>query len=200
MQNGYITGGPALLCDCVELILLVLTERIPTDPRPPAPAEAPAPAQLLHKLLLGGQQEDHAAGHQDVPDGVCVVVVVLRLGENVQAHPDEGAERSGEQEEDPAPPGRGVAVSAADPSVHLETPQSFRAAWVTNVQQPLGPDAYPGDDHEQDGTQDGAQQVPQTLPVQLHGHGDQQGSEQKQSLQTGRQHKEGGTKQSRPDL
>lgn len=130
----------AQLGDRVELLLVVFTQRVSTQPRPPAPAPASAPAQLLCVLLLGGQQEHHAAGHQDVPHRVDVVVVVLRLGENVQANPDEGAERSGGQEEDPALPGGRVAVSAPDPPVHLSTqpcfsftPSTFRPSHTHNM-------------------------------------------------------------------
>lgn len=112
---------PPLLRDRVEFVFAALAERVSTNPRPPAPppAEAPAPAQRLPVLLPRRQQEDHAAGHQDVPQRVRVVVVALRLGEDVQAHSDEGAQRSGQEVEDPALPGGWVAVSPADAPVHL---------------------------------------------------------------------------------
>lgn len=95
---------PSRSCDSVEILLVALTESVPTNPGAPAPAPSSAPAQHLPVLLLWGQQEHHAAGHQDVPQRVCVVVVVLGLSENVQTYPNEGAERPGDQEEDPALP------------------------------------------------------------------------------------------------
>lgn len=151
-----------LLCDGVQLVLAALTECISANPGspapPPVPAPASAPAQRLPVLLLRRQQEHHADGHQDVPQRVGVVVVVLRLGKYVQTHPDEGADRPGEQEEDPALPGRRVTTSATDPSVH------------------------PGNDHEQYGAEDGAQQVPQAFTVQLHRHGYEQSPEHEQSI------------------
>lgn len=172
-----------MLGDGVEFLLVVVfAERVSTEPRSPAPASTPA--QLLCVLLLRGQQEHHAAGHQDVPQRVGVVVVVLSLGENVQANSDEGTERSGDQEEDPALPGGRVAVSATDPPVHLSTPWGFSfTASMFRPSRTQHADAYPCDNHEHYGTEDGAQQVPQTPPVQLHGHGYEQSSEHEQSLQ-----------------
>lgn len=118
-----LTVTPPLLCDRIEFLFAALTERVSTNPRspapPPAPAEALAPAQGLPVLLLRRQQKDHAAGHQDVPQRVRVVVVALRLCEDVQAHADEGTESSRDQIEDPTLPGGWVAVSPADPPVHL---------------------------------------------------------------------------------
>lgn len=145
------------------------------------PAEASAPPQRLSLLLLRRQQEHHAAGHQDVPQRVRVVVVVLRLSKNVQAHPHQGAAQSGDEVKGPALPGGWVAVSAADASVHLRMEQKLprqggRASWWTEK------GAHPGGGHQQYGTEDGAQHVPQTLAVQLHRHGYQQSSQHEQSL------------------
>lgn len=92
------------LRDSAELVLAALAERVPTDPGSPAPAPASTPSYSLPVLLLGGQQEDHAAGHQDVPQRVGVVVVVLGPGEDVQADPNQGAGGAGDQVKHPAFP------------------------------------------------------------------------------------------------
>lgn len=96
--------APSLLHlgDSAELILAALAERVAADLGPPAPA--PAPSESLPVLLLGGQQEHHAGGHQDVPQRVGVVVVVFGPGEDVQADPSQGADSAGEQVKDPAFP------------------------------------------------------------------------------------------------
>lgn len=123
--------SPARLCNSVEFVLAALTERVPTNPWSPAPAPvpapapAPAPALRLPFLLFGRQQEHNAGGHQDVPQWVCVVVVALRLGKNVQAYPDQGAECAGNQVEHPAFPRRRVTMSPPHPSVHLSTKQMW---------------------------------------------------------------------------
>lgn len=83
-----------LLCDSIEFLLAAVAERITTNPGSPAPSPGPSPASgpaqrlLLLLLLPGWQQEHHAAGHQDVPQRVYVVVVVLRLSKHVQTHTD----------------------------------------------------------------------------------------------------------------
>lgn len=104
MSLCFLTAPLFRLCDSVEFVLAALTQCVPTNPGSPVPHPAPAPAKGLLVPLLGWQQEHHTAGHQDVPQRVRVVVVVLRLSKNVQAHPDQGAEGAGDQEEDPAFP------------------------------------------------------------------------------------------------
>lgn len=100
----FIATPRFFLRDSVEFVSAALAQRVATNPRPPAPAPAPAPAQRLPFLLLGWKQEHHAGGHQDVPQRVSVEVVVLCLGKNVQAHPDQGTQRPGDEEEGPAFP------------------------------------------------------------------------------------------------
>ena len=127
----FFSASPLRLCDSVQFVLAALTERVPTNPRSPAPAPAPAPAPRLPVLLLGRQQEHHADGHQDVPQRVRVVVVFLRLGENEQTHPDQGAQYPGDQVEDPALPRRWVTLTPPHPSVHLWKKQEVVSANLT---------------------------------------------------------------------
>lgn len=93
---GFCTTPPVPLCDSVEFILAAVAECVSTDAGCPAPAPRPVPtlgpAERLPVLLPWRQQEHHTGGHQDVPQWMCVVVVVLGLGENVQTHPDQGTE------------------------------------------------------------------------------------------------------------
>lgn len=123
-----LTPSPFPLRDGVEFVLAALTESVSTHTGSPAqaplPAPAPAPRLPVLLFLLGRQQEHHAAGHQGVPQRVDVVVVVLRLSQNVQAHADESTERPGQQVEDPALPRGRVTVTTAYTSVHLSTKQN----------------------------------------------------------------------------
>lgn len=129
LTEGKNTQSASLaqLSDSVEFLLPAVTETVPTDPGSPAPSPAPAPApapdpaQRLHVLLLRWQQEHHAGGHQDVPQGVRVIVVFLCLSKNVQAYPNQCTDYSGYQEEDPAFPRRRVAMSLLHSSVDLQT-------------------------------------------------------------------------------
>lgn len=110
------------LCDSIELILGALTQCVSTNPGSPVPVPVPAPSSApaqIHVFFLRGQQEHHTAGHQDVPQWVCVIVVVLSLCENVQTHSNHGADCPREKEEDPTLPGRRITMSTTDPAVHL---------------------------------------------------------------------------------
>lgn len=115
----FIATPRFFLCNSVEFVSAALAQRVATNSRSPAPAPAPAPAQRLPFLLLGWKQEHHAGGHQDVPQRVRVEVVVLCLGKNIQAHPDQGTHRPGDEEQGPAFPRRWVAVPPPHPSIHL---------------------------------------------------------------------------------
>lgn len=69
--------------------------------------------------FAGWQEEHHTAGHHDVPDAVCVVVVLIRFREDVHRQADDGSGYAGEQIENPALPGGRVALPALHSSVDL---------------------------------------------------------------------------------
>ena len=109
------------LCNGVQFVFAALAECVSTNPRPPAPgpAEALCPAWFLPVFFFGRQQKNHAACHQDVPQRVCVIVVVLCLRKDEHTDCDESAEGAGEQEEHPATPRGRVAVMTLHAAIHL---------------------------------------------------------------------------------
>lgn len=80
----------------MKLFLLVEADFISTDFVCPTPGR--------HALLTRWQEKHHTGGYHDVPDRVCVVVVVVCLSEDVHTQADECRYDAGNQEENPALP------------------------------------------------------------------------------------------------
>lgn len=119
--------------DVVALLFATLAQRIATNARSPAPRPIRPPSRrpvhIGRAPFTGREQEQHTGGHEDVPNGMRVEVVVLRLGKHVQAHPDESTQYSGDEVEEPSPPGRRVTLATRNSSVHLSTQKADSLDW-----------------------------------------------------------------------
>lgn len=125
---------PAVSRHCVQLVPVVLADLI-------VAGELLGAGPGLGVLFTWWQQEGCAPCQQHVPDAVGIVIVVAGHHGSVDGDGHSGHGDAGQEVEDPALPGRGVAVAPAPAAVHLE---KTTARVLAQGLQPQLPGACPG--------------------------------------------------------